>query len=137
MSIKDLCPITTEEAVVNNEGDDDNKEAEPMKRKIKHKLAEAALLSIATTMCDLENIIDDYPQYATIGSADSDSERSSENGGTSEHSSDDGDGNTISRTNGLSALRNYHTDLKETYARAQVSFKEFADLLRLKNADSC
>jgi hypothetical protein len=44
-----------------------------MKRKIKHELAGAALLSIATTMCDLENIIDDYPQYATISGADSDS----------------------------------------------------------------
>jgi hypothetical protein len=38
--------------------------------------------------------------------------------------------------NTLTALQNYHDELKEVFADSQDAFKEFADLLGLKNAGS-
>jgi hypothetical protein len=139
MYIKDLLPIAPDEAEVDDDKGDEDEKPEPAKPRIKHELIEKCLFRMAQAYCDLENAMDEYPQYATIGgidplSSDDENSNKSSNGNNTDSGSDN-EGTKFN--NGLTALREYHDNMKEVYKDLQDAFKEFADLLQLKNADSC
>jgi hypothetical protein len=139
MSIKDLLPIAPGEAEVDDDEGDEEEKPEPAKPRIKHELVEQCLFHMAKKYCDLKNAMDKYPQYATISGIDSlssDSEKSNKSStGNDKDSGSDNEGMRFN--NGLTALRKYHNNMTEVYQDSQDAFKEFADLLKLKNADSC
>jgi hypothetical protein len=83
MIIKDLLPIAEPEAEeVDDNGDDDGEDKPVPKARVKHESVVQCLVRVAETYCQIDNAIDEYPQYATSNgisnnendSANSDSE---------------------------------------------------------------
>lgn len=142
MSIKDLLPIKAPEAEeIDDDGDDydDDEEKPQPKAKIKHELVEQCLIRTAERYCELENAIDGYQQYATTSGVGSGSLGDNNNNTNSDDDDIDmwGSDNEDQHVNNtLKALQNYHDELKEVFTDSQDAFKEFANLLGLKNAGS-
>jgi hypothetical protein len=139
MTIKDLLPIAPEEAEVDDDEGEEEEKPGPAKPRIKYELVEQCLFHMAEAHCELKNAMGEYPQYATISGVDSPSSdgenRNKNSDGDDMDSCSDNEGQRLS--NSLIPLWNYHNNIKEVFGDSQDAFRGFADLLQLKNADSC
>ena len=134
MPVKDLLPVIAEQAEADEDEDDNMETSKPVNPKIKTETVENFMCHMAERLCNLENAIDEYKQYANSNDDDTNS-----NSGSEDMILD----KDVTAVRGykyqktVTALRKYHADLSEVFQESQEVFGKFGEQIKLTNTSSC